>query len=117
MTETLAATLVVAFFWFVAQAQRGRNWLWLGVSSVVGSVLALVRPNYAFAVPLLFVYWSLRERRNLFANPKLAISILLPFCILVGGVDYTKWNQVWDMEPDDLGRHRELPLSSAPRSF
>ena len=65
MTETLAATLVVAFFWFVAQAQRRRNWLWLGVSSVVGSVLALVRPNYAFAVPLLFVYWSLRERRNL----------------------------------------------------
>ena len=98
MTETLAATLVVAFFWFVAQAQRRRNWLWLGVSSVVGSVLALVRPNYAFAVPLLFVYWSLRERRNLFADPKLAISILLPFCIFVGGwitrngIKFGTWN-------------------------
>ena len=98
ITETLAATLVLAFFWFIVQAERRRNWLWLAVSSVVGSALALVRPNYAFAVPLLFVYWAFRERRNLLANPRFAVSLLLPFCVLVGGwitrngVMYGTWN-------------------------
>lgn len=98
MTETLAATLVLAFFWFVAQAERRRNWLWLAVSSIVGSALALVRPNYAFAIPLFFVYWALRERRNLPVSLKFAIPILLPFCVLVGGwitrngVKFGTWN-------------------------
>ncbi len=95
LTEALAATLVLAFFWFIAQAQEKDRWKWLLFASTVGSALALTRPNFAFASLLLcLAEWMHKERRD-WRN---FVAVLLPFFILVvgwvaqNGLRYGIWN-------------------------
>lgn len=98
LTETVAATLVLVFLWVVARMQMTKQKHWLLSASIVGSALALVRPNYAFAVPLLTVFQLMQKdfkERNHFTT---VLILSLPYFLLVGGwvtrngLKYGVWN-------------------------
>lgn len=98
LTETLAATLVLFFFWAIARMWITKQKQWVLGASILGSALALVRPNYAFAVPLLAVFQLLRGDFKGMSKFAIGVLLLLPYIILVGGwvtrngLKYGVWN-------------------------
>lgn len=87
LTEVLAATLLILFFW-VLQKMEGEGWKYqlLAIAALIGSVTALVRPQFVLTTPLLFAWWLWKVlRHEVKFSWQAFVASTLPFLILVGG--------------------------------
>ncbi len=87
LTEALTATLLMAFFHMLKKVEdEGWKPQQLAIVALIGSIVALIRPQFVLTTPMLFAWWLWKVlRREVKLNWQSLVASTLPFLILVGG--------------------------------
>lgn len=87
LTEILTSTLLLALMFFLRQIERGGDLpKYLVISSLLGSAIVLVRPQFLLAAILPLVWWLWKVSKKDFKPTKWAIvSLIVPPVMFIGG--------------------------------